>query len=121
MNLFAWFVLFVFITNKMRTLADNANGALQCRLTVNTKIDLQKLNEFLAQKRLINEDGDCTKHSHTRSVSWQEENVTNWKGKSPLVEIKYDVTNEYLLVVNLDVEQNYGTWSEAALRVRFFR
>jgi hypothetical protein len=118
LNLIAWFFLFLYITNKMRSLAANANGALQCRFTINTKINLDKLNEFLKTKRLDNEDSDSTKHSHTRSVQWTEDNKKAWKGKAPVIEIKYDVANEYLLVVNLDVEQNYGTWTESALRVR---
>ena len=118
LNMLIWFLLFSWITNKMRTLADNANGALQCRLTVNTKIHMDKLEEYLAKKRLMNEDSDNTKHLHTRTVSWQENNPKEWKGKAPLVEIHYDVKNEFLLMVALDVEQNYGTWTEKALRVR---
>ena len=108
LNLVAWGLLFLYITTKMRTLARNANGALQCRLTVNTKIDLESLTIFLSNKRLINEDSDSTKHTHTRSVSWQEENKEEWKDKPPLIEIHYDVTHSYLLMVHLDVEQNYG-------------
>jgi len=118
LNLVAWFLLFVFITNKMKNLADNANGALQCRFTVNTKINVDELQEFLKDKRLINEESDSTKHSHIRSVIWQEDKPKEWKGKSPLVEIKYDIANGFLLAVVLDVEQNYGTWKESALRIR---
>jgi hypothetical protein len=118
LNMLIWFLLFSWITNKMHTLAENANGALQCRLTVNTKIHIEILEKYLGTIRLINEDSDSTKHLHTRTVSWQETDPKDWKGKPPIVEIHYDVFNGFLLMVNLDVEQNYGTWTEKSLRVR---
>ena len=102
----------------MRYLANNANGVLSCRLTVNSKVNIKKLDDFLMKRSLLTEEGDCDKHQHTRTVSWQETDKKRWKGKVITAEIMYDMNNSYLLSVSLEVEQNFGLWTEKTLRRR---
>jgi WD repeat-containing protein 35 len=117
-NLGFWVILGYCLIKYMRHLAENANGVLSCRLTVNCKVHLDKLSTFLKKRALLTEEGDCDKHQHTRTVSWCEKDSKRWKGKYPTVEIIYDVNNSFLLSVTLEVEQNYGTWTEKSLRRR---
>ena len=117
-NLGFWVLLGYFLISYMRHLAENANGVLSCRLTVNSKVFVDKLEAFLSKRNLLTEEGDCDKHQHLRSVSWKERDAKKWRGKLPRIELTYDVNNKFLLSVCIEVEQNYGTWTEKTLRMR---
>lgn len=87
----------------MRYLGDQANGVLTLRVKANIKIDVDALEAYINTKSLEVSDAVMDIVSQTKKTVWLEEDRVRWKGEPPKVEVLYDETNAFLLVVLFQV------------------
>lgn len=123
------FVSFMLI-KLMRYLGDKANGVLTLRVKANLKINVENLEGYIATKALEVSDAVSDTVAQTKKTVWLEVDRERWKGEPPKVrhalstqrvfransltchdgvggvpqvEVLYDETNAFLLVVLFQV------------------
>jgi len=113
----------------MRYLGDKANGVLTLRVKVcpghdgfcavvhctcrgshmeslqqtNQKISVEALNSFIATRSIEVSDAVSDPVSQSKKTSWIESDTVLWRGEPPKIEVLYDETNEFLLLVLFQV------------------
>ena len=95
----------------VRQINDKSAGEISYRIKVNKPLNLDALDEYLAFKSIIGEDGVADGDVTLQRVRWQEEDVTRWEGYLPVVELLYDVKHGYLLDVHLTIRQGVKMYS----------
>ena len=101
----AWLTLMsVLLLRYMAYLGGLALGALSVRVTMNRKIDINKLNEFLKTRAINVTDQTIDADSCRKKLTWDEEDVDMWGGDTPTIEIFYDETHAFLLSVYFQID-----------------
>ena len=107
----------------VRQINDKSAGEISYRIKVNKPLNLDALDEYLAFKSIIGEDGVADGDVTLQRVRWQEEDVTRWEGYLPVVELLYDVKHGYLLDVHLTINRRASVPAKLrpeTLKIRFF-
>ncbi|KAJ1489544.1 hypothetical protein T484DRAFT_1937083 [Baffinella frigidus] len=113
----AWLALFCFlILRLMRHLADLSTGFLTLRVKVNAKINLEKMDLFLADKPIDVTDSMEEPTVATKKVAWQEKDKMLWAGGAPpKIEVIFDVQYGFLLSVLFHLDQKKSELDEDGL------
>lgn len=106
-----------------RAIDDKSAGAISYRIKVNKPMNLDALDEYLAFKAIIGEDGVANGDTTIQRVRWQEEDITRWEGYLPIIELVYDVKHGFLLDVHLTITRRASVPAKLrpeTLKIRFF-
>lgn len=106
-----------------REIDDRSAGAISYRIKVNKPLNLEALDEYLAMKSIIGEDGVADEAINIQRVRWQEEDITRWEGYLPIMEMVYDVKHGFLLDVHLTITRRASAPAKLrpeTLKIRFF-
>ena len=106
-----------------RAIDDKSAGAISYRIKVNKPMNLDALDEYLAFKAIIGEDGVANGDTTIQRVRWEEEDITRWEGYLPIIELVYDVKHGFLLDVHLTITRRASVPAKLrpeTLKIRFF-
>ncbi|GHP09743.1 hypothetical protein PPROV_000847800 [Pycnococcus provasolii] len=85
-------------------MSSNAHRASESATKESTiRDDLDALNEYLAQKAVVSEDGDADRLTSVNRVAWVERDSGKWEGYVPRIELVYDEKHGFLLSVYLQL------------------
>lgn len=93
------FGVYKLVTN----LNDQSAGLISFRIKINKLVDMDALNEYLAQKAVVSEDGDADRLTSVNRVAWVERDSGKWEGYVPRIELVYDEKHGFLLSVYLQL------------------
>jgi len=85
----------------------------------NARIDSLSLKDYLDTKDLEVSDGQLSDSGVLKSAIWDEDDEVIWEGAAPHIEMSYDATNGFLLVVAFSVDRKLTTKTEVELQVIF--
>lgn len=102
-NILLWAIIAIALLYSMRSLASHAGDVLTLRLTPNRKINVANLHKYLANKPIAEEEREVGRDSHTKKISWTEEDNKAWGGAAPRVELTYNEQHQYLLKVSVTI------------------
>ena len=106
-----------------REIDDKSAGAISYRIKVNKPLNLPALDEYLALKSIIGEDGIADSENSLQRVRWTEEDITRWEGYLPTMEMVYDIKHGFLLDVHLTINRRASVPAKLrpeTLKIRFF-
>jgi len=106
-----------------RSIDDKSAGAISYRIKVNKPLNLSALDEYMASKSIIGEDGIADEENSIQRVRWQEEDITRWEGYLPIIELVYDIKHGFLLDVHLTINRRASVPAKLrpeTLKIRFF-
>ncbi len=98
-----------------------AMGALSVRITVNRKIDINKLNAFMKTRTVNVTDETIDDDMTQKKISWDEEDAELWGGDTPTVEIFYDDTHAFLLSVYFQIDTKKTVLREKGMMQVFMK
>ncbi len=108
-----WLVLFcTLLILLMRFLERQATGFLSLRIKPNVKVDVAKLESFLAKKAIEVSDVVTEPLLDIKKVTWKEDDSKLWKGPPPRVEITYDRKNGFLLSMLFQLDKKKSKLTE---------
>ncbi|EKX53681.1 hypothetical protein GUITHDRAFT_91880 [Guillardia theta CCMP2712] len=112
-----WMVIFVYgVTRFMRYLSDLSSGFLTLHVRINAKINVEKMEMFLSDKRIDVTDTIEEPAMSIKKVSWQESDRILWAGGSPpKIEVAYDAQNGFLLTVLFNLDKKKSSLDEDGL------
>jgi len=112
-----WLILFCFaVLRVMRYLADLSTGFLTLRVKVNAKINLEKMDLYLADKPIDITDSMEEPAMAIKKVAWQERDRALWAGGAPpKLELTYDVQYGFLLSVLFQLDKKKSELDEDGL------
>lgn len=106
-----------------RELNDKSAGAISYRIKVNKPLNLDALDEYLAFKSIVGEDGVADGDTTLQRVRWEEEDMTRWEGYLPVIELVYDSKHGFLLDALLTIQRRASAPAKLrpeTLKIRFF-
>lgn len=106
-----------------REINDKSAGAISYRVKVNKPLNLDALDEYLAFKSIIGEDGIADGDTTLQRVRWEEEDMTRWEGYLPVIELVYDAKHGFLLDAHLTIQRRASAPAKLrpeTLKIRFF-
>jgi WD repeat-containing protein 35 len=92
-----WVVLGLGLIKFMRFLSYQAAGTIALRMRVNARVNLMKLNQYLATKNLGTEDRSFDGINHLLKLTWEETDKKMWGGTVPEMSVEYDEKTSYML------------------------
>ena len=95
-----WLGLGCWILNKyMQLLLSKTLGAMSCRFTLNVKIDLDLLVEYLDKRTatLVTCDNEIVGQQHITKIAWGETDTKLWGGEPPKIALQYDSNIKFIL------------------------
>jgi len=105
----------VLLLKYMAYLGTLALGALSVRVSLNRKIDVDKLNAFLKTRAINVTDQTIDADSCRKKLTWDEEDADMWSGDVPTIEIFYDETHAFLLSVYFQIDTKKSSLREKGL------
>jgi hypothetical protein len=116
----SWCFFMCFMLKKfMSRLAESQLNFLTFEVVFNTRIDSLSLKGYLDTKDLEVSDGQLSDSGVLKSAIWDEDDEVIWEGAAPHIEMSYDATNGFLLVVAFSVDRKLTTKTEVELQVIF--
>eukprot|EP00945_MAST-04E_sp_MAST-4E-sp1_P002910 g2910.t1 len=99
----------------MSSLAAQALGALTLRVRVDRKINVEKLKELMATRKVDIFDSILEESSCLKKMTWTEEDTALWGGASPTIEIFFDETYQFMLSVYFQIDSKKTSFREKEL------
>ena len=78
------------------------DARFECGQT-NQKINVEAMEAYIATKSIEVSDAVADAVAQAKKTSWLETDAALWKGEPPKIEVLYDETNEFLLLVLFQV------------------
>ena len=119
-NMAFWAALGGYLMRLMRKIGDEAGGVLAIRFGINKKIQLEKMLNYLIERKPDVEDTESDARSLIKKFSWSETDPVLWKGEPPKIEIHVDMRYGFLLKALIQVASKKSTITQSEVTALFF-